>query len=183
MTAKLNQTDFGLAARALARELKARLEKGELPVFHPDRIEIISAKRVNVGRLDNPAPNLRECLRKFGATLFHLLTGESEFNHEKYDADPKENYAAIALEEPANEIVRFLLSGQAISMPEVERKIENAFGARQEIRRKFNSFTVAARKAGSALWQFVALICTGAWDWLCYLTGWWRRFKIPWTWL
>jgi hypothetical protein len=100
--------------------LKGWMAKGELPVFDP-RIPDRDGDMVYFGKTD-PAPNLRECLRRFGASLFHALTGESEFTRERYLADPEESYGALMPPDERGALIRFLLFGGPKTVEDVEEK-------------------------------------------------------------
>jgi len=110
-----------ITAKSLFAELIARVEKGELPIFDPQLLALENDQVVDFGKTEL-ARNMQECLHKLGATLFHLLVGESEFNHLKYEADPLENYEARMPSDVRGELIRFLLFGNAKTVAEVETK-------------------------------------------------------------
>ncbi|MFA4846314.1 MAG: hypothetical protein WC654_07210 [Patescibacteria group bacterium] len=110
-----------VTVRSLFAELKTRAAKSEFPIFEPRLLGFENDKVIDFGKIEL-ARNMQECLRKLGATLFHLITGESEFNHLKYEADPLENYEVRMPPGYEGELIRFLLFGQAKTLAAVEEQ-------------------------------------------------------------
>jgi hypothetical protein len=108
--------DLIIVLRFLIRDIKQKALMGIYPVYDPEKIVIISKNKIKFND-DEKADNLNECLRKLGATLYHLSTGESEFSKpESYQIDGYTKPAETELWP----IISKMVSGNAISIPEIE---------------------------------------------------------------
>lgn len=87
--------------------------------FPPDSIEVLGKSKVKF-RMEDDLPSLREALRRLGVTMYHLATGESEINQEKYR--DVATYAPIA-DWPLWSVVKKMLSGNCFSLLEIEDEI------------------------------------------------------------
>lgn len=115
MKAKISDQTLCRIFRILFSIFKKSALNGEYPIFPPEKVEIISRTAVRY-EVRGTAKTLREGLKYLGATLYHLATGESEFNNESIRLDGY-NTPLDSRYWPA---IEHLLSAQAFSLPQVE---------------------------------------------------------------
>jgi hypothetical protein len=105
-----------LVFKKLFEEIKKGAKTGVYPIFPPTNINIINNKDVKY-ETKNGAVNLRECLRQLGVTLYHLTTGESEYNK-------RESYLIDGYTKPFESkywpVISHLISGEAYNIPQIE---------------------------------------------------------------
>lgn len=105
--------------RALLKELKQKTEERVYPIFPPEKIEILGSGKI-LYEAKNGVTDLRECLRQLGVTMYHLASGESEYNKTSYQID---GYLNRPLDSELWPILALLLSGKAFSIPQIEDAI------------------------------------------------------------
>jgi hypothetical protein len=140
--------ELAIVARNLFQKIKEGLKLGVYPVFPPDKIVILENGKLDF-ETENGAKDLRECLHKFGATLYHLATGESEFNKAA-------SYSIDGYTKPVESkywpLMEYLLSGQAHNIP----KIEDMLSWKKEYAQKANDFKILAVSKLKSAYTFTA---------------------------
>jgi len=110
-----NDQELLVVAKTILTEIKKNLQEKKCLVVEPSQV-MLSEDKINSEddlsfRGEVQAIEASECLRLFGALLFHLVKGESEFSREAYLADPQEMYTKNAFDFELWSVVSLLLSG------------------------------------------------------------------------
>jgi hypothetical protein len=122
---------LGKVFKALLKKIKQEAAMGRYPVFPPESIVIMPNGEI-VAELKNYVESMRECLRKLGVTLYHLATGESEFNKPaSYSID---GYTK-SVDSKYWPVISLMLSGQAFDFPAIDK----TFDRRKEYLEKFKN--------------------------------------------
>ena len=149
----------------IAKTLFKELKKGDsdnkgdkesrLLVFPPEKVEIHAKGNITFEAEPKEGMSLRECLRLFGVTLYHLATGQSEHNA-TVDYQP--------LDSKLWPLISFLLSGQAFNLPRIEKKIKD-FSGWSEFKRVFDSKYLPKIKIGTIPLIVVLCLIEEIWLW------------------
>lgn len=117
MNNRMSDHNLGVVISFLFAEFTKAAGRGVYLFFPPEKIEIISDNKVRFEAKEK-SQTLRDGLREFGVTLYHLYSGKSELNCESYQLD---GYPAIDSEYWL--AIDFMLSGKAYSLPEVRKSL------------------------------------------------------------
>lgn len=143
----VDNKDLKRMFKVLLKDFSRSAEKEQYPIFPPEQVNILGSGRI-LCEAKNGAPNLREGLRLLGVTMYHLATGESEYNKTSYQID---GYSNRPLDLEIWPVISLLLSGNAFSIPQVKEFIG--------VKRKIAEKACQAKVKVVVLVRMLLLVC------------------------
>ena len=116
------KASLGRIIWVLFRALKEAAAESRYIFIPPDSVEVVSPKKIRF-ETDPNLVNLRDALRRFAITMYHLITGESELNRPSFTT--LSAYQEIDWEHWP--LLRDMLHGRVFDLMEIEKAIKPKF--------------------------------------------------------
>ncbi|MBT5337793.1 hypothetical protein HN858_05630 [Candidatus Falkowbacteria bacterium] len=108
-----------LLLRVLFKEVVKGEKKGEFPLFTPTRLMISSVGRVKF-EVMHRVGDVSVSLQSLGVSVYHLLTGESEYNKESFRFD---GYSTRPIKSIHWPVLKFMLEGSAQDLQYIKKRL------------------------------------------------------------